>query len=178
MIGFRFPNGFGCPVSVCLATVALFVSACSADGQAASTPEPGPQVEASNCEVANCLWLSADEQDGQVVVRASRTSGDSVDPRVMEVRVRVTGARFVSAEAAEATQAAGKQLVAQATDYGARFILFSSSNTHTIGAGDLFRARFEPTGDGDVSADILTDAPIMAPEEAAVGLHLGDPVTL
>ncbi len=129
---------------------------------------------------------SVDEAEGPFL-RLTKTSRNGVRvafaagttaPRIAEIRLKAQHARFVSAVSSEAVTAADKQLVAQPTDYGARFIIFSSANVNTIGSGELFEAVFEPTGDGPVTLEILTDEPIMAPAEAAEGLIVGDPITL
>lgn len=127
------------------------------------------------------------EESGGPSLRMTKTSRSGVrvafvvgskPPRMADVRLKARNARYVSASPGNATSAAGKVLNAQPTQDGARFVIFSSANVNTIGSGELFEAVFEPTGDGPVTLEILTDEPIMAPAEAAQGLIVGDPITL
>ncbi len=148
---------------------------------------------------ASCTSSSSDEtsnvstvqnevpDDGAPFLRVSKTSPTKVSvglvagsehPRIADVRLKASNARFISAAPSAAITQAGKDLRAQPTSDGARFVIFSSSNVNTIGSGELFEAVFEPTGDGPMTIEILTDDPILAPAEAAEGLIVGDPITL
>ena len=123
----------------------------------------------------------------ELVARASDATGTSVElryrrpaeqpgPRMAEIWVNLSGLKFVSASAGAATEAAGKQLVAQDHgEEGLRLVIMATGNTNRVDPGVLATIRLQ-AGAGELSID--KRSPVFAPGDADENLQLGEPLTV
>lgn len=104
----------------------------------------------------------------------------SPGPRVMEAFLRFSdNLRYSSATQGEAIVAAGKTLVVQKREKGLlRIMAFSATSISELDSGLLATLRFEKTGTGTATLEILTDRPIFAPAETNQGLLVSDPLRI
>jgi len=101
-------------------------------------------------------------------------------PRVMEAFLRFSdNLRYSSATQGEAIVAAGKTLVVQERSNSLlRIMAFSATSISELDTGLLATLRFEKTGTGTATLEILTDRPIFAPAEIYQGLLVSDPLRI
>lgn len=154
----------------------LMLTACATEPGA---PEPVRQVEVTGPSAdpelrgRTRLWLEMAEVDAEhtrVVVRYQR-GDNAVGPRVAELRLRHANLELKTSQAGEATTSAGKELIVQAPEPElARLIVLSQSSVTPLDTGALAVLEFERSANGPASVEILTDRPLLAPEEAATGL--------
>ena len=168
----------------------LLLCACSEQGKAPpSTPEEPAEAARPAGLTGATLELRAAEPTGDgAVVDLHFNRGDKAEaPRMMELRLRLHGLRYVSSEALSAATAAGKQVVVQDDEGVLRTVIYATGNLNRLDSGPLVRYRLsreasakvgfaDPTGNARV--EILEQRPIFAPPEADLGVTLGKPLEL
>lgn len=99
---------------------------------------------------------------------------DQPGPRVAELHLTLSeDLSLERAEALEAAEVAGKQLVVQETPGGLRLVLFAADNLTRLDSGPMARLQLRRVS-GDSAAVSFTDKqPVFAPPEANAGLILG-----
>lgn len=154
----------------------LATHACSGMNGAASDET---QSTAPPAENALPSVLLTGEREGDVLTIHAHLTPSATPPRMADIRVQ-TSERLTllgSAKGAAVT-AAGKDIVVRPIESGYRVVVLSSSNTNSIGAGELFTLRFAAPGSGPTTFTLLADEPVLAPAGAQEGLRFGDPLTL
>jgi hypothetical protein len=134
-------------------------------------------ADAANSDTASSRQLVLQSLGGDLVALTYQSSR-GMDPRVLEIWIQCTNVQSVRGyTAGAALDAAGKALSVQAKGNGLfRLIALSSENTIGIRSGELAQLEFERASEGLIRAEILTDRPMFAPQEAQAGLVVGDPI--
>ena len=154
----------------------LLVCACAEQVAKAPAPEPTPSGEAAPGLAGTTLELRAAESEGaDAVVDLHFTRGDSAKaPRMMELRLRLHGLRYVSSEALSGVTTAGKELVVQDDEGVLRTVVYATGNLNRLDTGPLVRYRLvREASAGEARVEILSQRPVFAPPEADLGVTLG-----
>ena len=160
----------------------LLFGACAEQTAKAPPADPTPPAEAAIGLTGATLELRAVEAEGaDTVVDLHFNRGDIEEaPRMMELRLRLSGLRYVKSEPLSAATAAGKELVVKDEDDGTlRTVLFATGNLNRLDTGPLVRYRLARVGSaGAARVEILSQRPVFAPARADQGVTLGRPLVL
>jgi hypothetical protein len=188
MISKTIPPGRTLVRALALPALLLLAGACAEPAREAPPAAPTEAAPAAGLGAATLELRAAESEGDDALVDLHFTRGDKADaPRMMELRLRLNGLRYVSAEALSAATAAGKEVVVQDDEGVLRTVVFATSNLNRLDTGPLVRYRLAKVGFADpareasagkASVEIQSLRPVFAPPEADIGVTLGAPLDL